>query len=156
MNNGTKAPDVKQIFDTWVAGYAAGDSKKVMSVFDRDLRYIKPCQPEQTFDSLSAWYEFDFRRQDFPRQSWTFEIESIDYGSDLAVVVSQWTAVTNFGGFSANVQRLRSIDVLRLGAEGWKIIRTINDSLPCNAPVKTTVVPVQGRKVPKLKLGRRR
>src|SRR5688572_25677404 len=155
MNNGTKAPDVKQIFDTWVAGYTAGDAKKVMSVFDRDLRYIKPCQPEQTFESLSAWYEFDFRRQDYPRQSWTYEIESVDPGSDLAVVVSQWTAVTNFGGFSANVQRLRSIDVLRLGSEGWKIVRTINDPLSCNAPVKTVTVPVQSRKPGRL-LKRRR
>ena len=155
MNNGTKAPDVKQIFDTWVAGYTAGDTKKVMSVFDRDLRYIKPCQPEQTFESLSAWYEFDFRRQDYPRQSWTYEIESVDLGSDLAVVVSQWTAVTNFGGFSANVQRLRSIDVLRLGSEGWKIVRTINDSLSCHAPVKTVTVPVQSRKPGRL-LKRRR
>jgi hypothetical protein len=155
MNNGTKAPDVKQIFDTWVAGYTAGDTKKVMSVFDRDLRYIKPCQPEQTFESLSAWYEFDFRRQDYPRQSWTYEIESVDPGSDLAVVVSQWTAVTNFGGFSANVQRLRSIDVLRLGSEGWKIVRTINDPLSCNAPVKTVTVPVQSRKPGRL-LKRRR
>ena len=155
MNNGTKAPDVKQIFDTWVAGYTAGDTKKVMSVFDRDLRYIKPCQPEQTFESLSAWYEFDFRRQDYPRQSWTYEIESVDLGSDLAVVVSQWTAVTNFGGFSANVQRLRSIDVLRLGSEGWKIVRTINDPLSCNAPVKTVTVPVQSRKPGRL-LKRRR
>lgn len=155
MNNGTKAPDVKQIFDTWVAGYTAGDTKKVMSVFDRDLRYIKPCQPEQTFESLSAWYEFDFRRQDYPRQSWTYEIESVDLGSDLAVVVSQWTAVTNFGGFSANVQRLRSIDVLRLGSEGWKIVRTLNDPLSCNAPVKTVTVPVQSRKPGRL-LKRRR
>ncbi len=155
MNNGTKAPDVKQIFDTWVAGYAAGDTKKVMSVFDRDLRYIKPCQPEQTFESLSAWYEFDFRRQDFPRQSWTYEIESVDSGGDLAVVVSQWTGVTNFGGFSANVQRLRSIDVLKLGSEGWKIVRTLNDPLPCNVPVKTVTVPVLSRKPGKL-LKRRR
>ena len=155
MNNGTKAPDVKQIFDTWVAGYTAGDTKKVMSVFDRDLRYIKPCQPEQTFESLSAWYEFDFRRQDYPRQSWTYEIESVDLGSDLAVVVSQWTAVTNFGGFSANVQRLRSIDVLRLGSEGWKIVRTLNDPLSCNASVKTVTVPVHSRKPGRL-LKRRR
>ena len=155
MNNGTKAPDVKQIFDTWVAGYAAGDTKKVMSVFDRDLRYIKPCQPEQTFESLSAWYEFDFRRQDFPRQSWTYEIESVDFGGDLAVVVSQWTAVTNFSGFSANVQRLRSIDVLKLGSEGWKIVRTLNDPLSCNVPVKTVTVPVQSRRPGRL-LKRRR
>ena len=150
------ALNVKQIFDTWVSGYASGDTKRVMSIFDRETRYIKPCQPEQTFDSLSAWFDFDFKRPE-PRPSWTFEIESIDVGSDLAVVVSQWTAVTNFGGFSAHVQRLRSIDVLRLGAEGWKIIRTINDSLPCNASVKTTVVQVSAGKVkrPKL-LGRRR
>ncbi len=155
MNNGTKAPDVKQIFDTWVAGYTAGDTKKVMSVFDRDLRDIKPCQPEQTFESLSAWYEFDFRRQDYPRQSWTYEIESVDLGSDLAVVVSQWTAVTNFGGFSAHVQRLRAIDVLTLGSVGWKIVRTLNDPLSCNAPVKTVTVPVQSRKPGRL-LKRRR
>jgi ketosteroid isomerase-like protein len=155
MNNGTKAPDIKQIFDTWVAGYTAGDTKKVMSVFDRDLRYIKPCQPEQTFESLSAWYDFDFRRQDYPRQSWSYEIESVDMGSDLAVVVSQWTAVTNFGGFSANVQRLRSIDVLRLGPEGWKIVRTVNDPLSCNAPVKTLSVAVQSRKPGRLVKRRR-
>ena len=155
MNNGTKTPDVKQIFDTWVAGYAAGDTKKVMSVYDRDLRYIKPCQPEQTFESLAAWYEFDFRRQDYPRQSWTYEIESVDAGGDLAVVVSQWTAVTNFGGFSANVQRLRAIDVLKLGPEGWKVVRTLNDPLSCNAPVKTVTVPVQSRKPGRL-LKRRR
>jgi len=150
------APNVKQIFDTWVSGYANGDAKRVMSIFDREIRHIRRCQPEQTFDSLSAWYEFDFRRQD-PRPTWTFEIESTDLGSDLAVVVSQWTAVTNFGGFSAFVQRLRSIDVLRLGTEGWKVIRTINNALSCDAPVKTTVVPVLDRKVklPKLR-GRRR
>jgi ketosteroid isomerase-like protein len=156
MNSPAPTPDVKQIYDTWISGYASGDSKKVMSVFDRGLRYSKPCQPEQTFESLTAWFEFDFRRQD-PRPSWTYEIESIDVGGDLAVVVSQWTGATNFGGFSAHVERLRSIDVLRFGTEGWKIIRTINDSLPCNAPVKTTMLAVAGGKLklPKLR-GRRR
>lgn len=155
MNNGTSNLNVKLIFDTWIAGYTAGDSKKVMSVFSPDLRYIRACQPEQTFDSLSAWYEFDFRREGQPRPSWTFDIESIDQGSDLAVVVSQWTGVTNFGGFSANTQRMRVIDVLRLVGDSWKIVRTINDSLPCNAPVKTVTLTVQGRKPGKL-LKRRR
>lgn len=155
MNNGPKTPDVKQLYDTWIAGYTSGDSKKTMSVFDREIRYSKTCQPEQTFDSLTAWFDCDFRREE-PRPSWTYDIESVDAGSDLAIVVSQWTGVTNFGGFTAHVERLRSVDVLRLGAEGWKIVRTINDALPCNAPVKTITVPVSAGKPGKRRLRLRR
>ena len=156
MNNGNFPAIVKQLYDTWIAGYSAGDSKKVMSVFAPDLHYVRSCQPEQTFDSLSAWYEFDFRRQDAPRPSWAFEIESIDQGSDLAVVVSQWTGVTNYDGFSANIVRMRVTDVIRLVGDSWKIVRTSNDPLPCNAPVKTVTVTQQARKAPGKLLKRRR
>jgi hypothetical protein len=106
-----------------------------MSIFDASLRYIAPCQPVQTFDTLAAWYRNDFKRTG-PRPTWSFQTESIDVGGDLAVVVSRWTSVIYLDGFSADLQRLRSIDFLRDGANGWKIFRTINDPECCgDAPL---------------------
>jgi len=123
-------PADREIFGTWTRGYNAGDVTQIMSIFSDDLRYITPCEPEQTFESLSNWYKFDFARKG-PRPTWTFRTESIDVGGDLAVIVSRWMAITNYPGFQADVYQLRSIDFLRFGENGWKIFRTINDPLPC-------------------------
>ena len=123
-------PDDKTIFGTWIDGYTTGDVAKLMSIFSADLRYIAPCEPEQTFESLANWYKYDFARKS-PRPTWTFRTESVDWSGDLAVIVSNWSAVTDFGGFQAEVHRLRSIDFLRFGEDGWKIFRTLNDPLPC-------------------------
>lgn len=128
-------PDVHQLFDTWIAGYETRDTRKVMSIFDPDLRYHAPCQPAQDFESLESWFEYDFSRKD-ARPTWTYRIESVDYSGDLAVVVSQWSGVTNLQGFSANLEKLRSIDFLRFGENGWKIFRTINDPEACGAAPK--------------------
>lgn len=123
-------PDDKTIFGTWVDGYTTGDVARLMSIFSADLRYIAPCEPEQTFESLTNWYKYDVARKS-PRPTWTFRTESVDWSGDLAVIVSNWSAVTDFGGFQAEVHRLRSIDFLRFGEDGWKIFRTLNDPLPC-------------------------
>ena len=69
-------PDARGILDTWVAGYQSRDVAKVMSVFDAALRYIAPCQPEQSFESLSSWFRNDFGRHG-PLPTWSFEIESV-------------------------------------------------------------------------------
>jgi ketosteroid isomerase-like protein len=124
-------PDPKEIFGTWIAGYESGDVDEVMSVFDESLRYIAPCQPVQDFDALASWFRYDFKRTG-PRPTWSFETDYVDVGGDLAVIVSRWTATTSYPGFTADVQRLRSIDFLRLGADGWKIFRTINDPESCD------------------------
>ena len=123
-------PHDREIFGTWIKGYESGDVSLLMSVFSENLRYIEPCEPEQTFESLANWYKYDFARPD-PRPTWTFRTESVDVGGDLAVIVSRWMAVTDYGGFQAEVRRLRSIDFLRFGENGWKIFRTINDPLSC-------------------------
>jgi ketosteroid isomerase-like protein len=119
-------PIDKELFGTWIAGYNAGNVDQVMSIFDRSLRYLAPCQPVQTFDTLAAWYKNDFNRAG-PRPSWSYVTESLEVGGDLAIIVSRWVAVTYLDGFSADVERLRSIDFARNGADGWKIFRTIND-----------------------------
>jgi len=131
---GTNRPDDRAIFDTWIAGYEARDVAKVMSIFAADIQYHAPCQPVQDFDALESWFEYDFGRKD-GRPSWTYKIESLDVSGDLAVIVSRWSGVTNFQGFSANLERLRSIDFLRNEDGAWKIFRTINDPEHCgNAP----------------------
>lgn len=127
-----KIPDPSTIFDTWIEGYQSRDVAKTMSVFDASLRYLAPCQPEQNYKSLASWFRNDFGRAG-PLPSWSYDIESVDAGGDLAVIVSRWSSVTNYEGFSADLQRVRSIDVLRFGADGWKIIRTLNDPEPCGA-----------------------
>jgi hypothetical protein len=131
----TTRPDANAIFDTWIAGYEARDVQKLMSIFDPDLRYHAPCQPVQDFESLENWFEYDFSRKD-ARPTWTYRIESLDWSGELAVIVSQWSGVTNLDGFSANLERLRSVDFLRLGEQGWRIFRTINDPECCGAPPK--------------------
>src|SRR5688572_3192399 len=128
-------PDANEIFGTWIAGYESRDLAKVMSVFDADIQYHAPCQPAQNFESLESWFEYDFSCKD-PRPTWTFKVDSLDVSGDLAVIVSRWSAVTNLDGFSANLERLRSIDFLRYGEQGWKIFRTINDPEDCGAPAK--------------------
>jgi hypothetical protein len=130
-----KPAEAREIFDTWVEGYQSRDTVKVMSVFDPALRYIATCQPEQDFKSLASWFRNDFGRTG-PLPTWGYAIESIDAGRDLAVVVSRWSSVTNYDGFSADVQRLRSIDVFRRVTGDWKIIRTINDPECCGPAPK--------------------
>ena len=140
-------PDDKAIFGTWIDGYTTGDVGKIMSIFSEDLRYIAPCEPEQTFESLTNWFKYDLARKG-PRPTWTFRTESNDWSGNLAVIVSTWSAVTDFGGFQAEVHRLRSIDFLRFTEEaGWKIFRTLNDPLPCcDAPRAA-----RGKKKPRMK-----
>jgi hypothetical protein len=111
-----------------------------MSIFDPSLRYIAPCQPEQTFESLASWFKNDFGRHG-PLPAWSFEIESNEASGDLAVVVSRWSSVTHYEGFSADVTRLRSIDFLRRGAAGWRIYRTINDPECCGPSPKAVKRP---------------
>ena len=123
-------PDDRAIFDTWIAGYESRDVAKVMSVFDTSIQYHAPCQPVQDYTSLENWFEYDFGRKE-PRTTWTYKIESLDWSGDLAVIVSRWSGVTEFDGFSANLERLRSIDFLRFGDGGWKIFRTINEPEAC-------------------------
>ena len=128
-------PDDRAIFDAWIAGYEARDVQKVMSLFDADIQYHAPCQPVQDFNSLESWFEFDFGRKDV-RPSWSYKVESVDVSGDLAVIVSRWSAVTNYPGFSANVERLWSIDFLRFVDGGWKIFRTLNDPEHCGSAPK--------------------
>jgi ketosteroid isomerase-like protein len=123
-------PDERTIFDTWIAGYESRDVTKVMSVFDTSLQYHAPCQPVQDFKSLESWFEYDFGRKE-PPTTWTYKVDSVDWSGDLAVVVSRWSGVTEFDGFSANLERVRSIDFLRFGDGGWKIFRTINEPEAC-------------------------
>jgi ketosteroid isomerase-like protein len=140
VRSNKNGPDAKGILDTWVTGYQARDVAKLMSVFDPELRYIAPCQPEQTFESLASWFRNDFGRSG-PLPSWNFAIESVDASGDLAVIVSRWASITNYEGFSADVQRLRSVDFLRRGTEGWKIFRTINDPECCGPSPKAVKRP---------------
>jgi len=128
-------PDERTIFDTWIAGYESRDVAKVMSVYDTELEYHAPCQPVQGYASLESWFKFDFGRKD-PRTKWSYKLESVDYSGDFAVLVSRWYGVTEFGGFAANIERLRSIDFLRAVDGEWKIFRTINDPEPCGPPWK--------------------
>lgn len=123
--------NIEQIFETWIKGYAALNVDQVMSVFDRSIRFSESCIKEQTFDSLTRWYKFDFARSG-PRPGWTFKIESSNVSGDLAVVISNWNGFTDLGTpQQAEVRRFRSVDLLRLGADGWKIFRTINVTDPC-------------------------
>lgn len=131
---GFDGPNVKEIFDTWISGYAKEDAEQIMSLYEKGCIYSEPCYPHQTYEDLEAWFEFDFSRSG-PRPTWKYEIESIDVGGDLAVVVSRWTGFTDYGTkVEAVVRRLRSIDFLRAGANGWTIFRTLNDPEPCNPP----------------------
>lgn len=131
-------PDVKGIFSSWISAYDDGDVKQVLSLFDPGIIYSEPCVPDQTYTALAKWYEFDFSRSG-PRPHWTFEVESVEVGGDLAVVISHWKGFTDFGTrLQAEVRSFRSVDILRNGTNGWKIIRTLNDpSACCPDPKKT-------------------
>ena len=130
-------PNIKEIFGTWIAAYDDGDVERVMSLYDKSAVYSAPCYPDQSFDSLAKWFRFDFDRSG-ARPHWTFTVESMDASGDLAVVVSQWIGYTDFGTrLQAEVHRFRSVDVFRLGANGWKVVRTVNGpDVCCPAPAK--------------------
>src|SRR6478735_3389677 len=57
-------PNDRDIFGTWIRGYEAGDVSLLMSIFSENLSYLAPCEPEQTFASLAAWFKYDFARKD--------------------------------------------------------------------------------------------
>jgi hypothetical protein len=130
-------PDVKEIFATWIEGYDKGSLEQVMSVFDPGAIYSAPCYPDKDFAQLRRWFAFDFERSG-SRPHWTFRIEFMDTSGDLAVVISQWSGFTDFGTrLQAEVHNFRSVDVFRLGTDGWKIIRTVNGpDLCCPAPAR--------------------
>lgn len=127
-------PDVEAMFDTWKAGYAKLDVDKIMSIYDPGVVYVEPCYPPRDFEQLASWYKFDFSRSG-PRPTWKYEIESYEASGTLAVVISRWSGATDAGTrVEAEVRRLRSIDIFKLGANGWKIVRTLNDPEPCESP----------------------
>jgi len=127
-------PDVVKLFDTWIAGYDKGSLDQVMSVFDPSVVYSPPCYPAQTFSQLRKWFATDFERSG-ARPHWTFKIEYLEASGDLAVAISQWVGYTDFGNsrLQAEVHRFRSVDVFKLGATGWKIVRTVNGQNECGA-----------------------
>jgi len=128
---GADAPNVKEIFDAWIAGYADEDVSKIMSVYHDDAIYSEPCYPNQTYSDLQSWFKFDFARSGV-RPTWKYEIESMDVGGDLAVVVSHWLGYSDYGTkLQTEVRRLRSVDFFRAGPTGWAIFRTLNDPAPC-------------------------
>jgi len=127
-------PDVEKLFDTWIAGYDKGNLDQVMSVFDPSVVYSPPCYPAQKFGELRKWFATDFERSG-ARPHWTYKIEYLAASGDLAVAISQWVGYTDFGNdrLEAEVHRFRSVDVFRLGANGWKIVRTVNGANECGA-----------------------
>jgi ketosteroid isomerase-like protein len=128
LDNG---PDIKAIFGTWIAGYDEENLDQVMSVFDPSVIYSAPCYPDQNYAGLKKWFQFDFDRSGV-RPHWSFTIEFMETSGNLAVVISDWVGHTDFGTrLQAKVHHFRSVDVLRLGASGWKIIRTVNQPDDC-------------------------
>ncbi len=132
-----KSPDFSEIFDTWIAGYDKANLDQVMSVFDPSVIYRAPCYPDKDFASLRKWFAYDFERSG-ARPHWTFQVDFKDTSGDLAVVFSQWVGYTDFDTrLQAEVSRFQSVDVLKLGPNGWKIIRTENGpEICCPAPAK--------------------
>jgi hypothetical protein len=130
-----EGPDVEAAFDTWRAGYAKLSVEQVMSIYDPGVMYTEPCYPAQDFEKLASWYKFDFARSG-PRPTWKYQIETYEVSGTLAIVVSRWVGSTDAGTrVEAEVRRLRSIDIFKLGISGWKIVRTINDPEPCLSPL---------------------
>lgn len=124
-------PDIKQIFDTWIAGYAEKSVKQVMSIYEAEATFHEPCYPVQTFTDLSDWFRLDFARSG-PRPTWKYSIESLDQCPELAVVVTRWQGFIDAGtDVQGEVRSLRSIDFLRPGPNGWRIFRTLNNPEPC-------------------------
>jgi ketosteroid isomerase-like protein len=124
-------PNVKAIFDTWIAAYDAEDLDKVMSVYDRATVFTEACVADKDYAALAAWFKFDFSRSG-PRPHWTFKIDWTNASGDLAVVVSSWSGFTDFGTkVEAQVHGFRSMDVFRKSGSGWKIVRTFNETDNC-------------------------
>jgi len=135
---GSDGPDIKNIFGTWIEGYDKGDLKEVMSVFDPGVIYSAPCYPDKNYAELKKWFQFDFDRSG-ARPHWSFTIEFMETSGNLAVVISDWQGHTDFGTrLQAQVHHFRSVDVLRRGADGWQIIRTVNQPDDCSPPAAKT------------------
>ena len=119
-------PDIRQIFARWTEGYESKDLDKLMSIYTPDLKYSFQDQPDQNFDELKAQYVADFTTP-HPKWKWSSFTETINVEGSFAVVVSRWTCreVSPLGA-SKVVMKIRSIDMLRRTAAGWKIFRTLN------------------------------
>lgn len=131
MKSPSDGPDIKAIYDTWATGYQNADVDKIMSIYAPSAIFDDPCYAPKTYASLAAWFKFDFSRSG-PRPTWKYEVESAESSGSLAFVISNWVGYTDFGKpQQAEVRRLRSVDFFRLGADGWKIFRTLNIPEAC-------------------------
>ncbi len=116
---------VEKVFATWKEGYDTKNVAKVMSIYTPDLKYSYQKQPDIGFDALKSQYVTDFEAA-APNWTWSSFTEEVHSDGKIAVAVSLWTLRTGRGADAKNIMRIRSIDMLRLGDQGWKIFRTVN------------------------------
>jgi ketosteroid isomerase-like protein len=116
---------VQGIYAQWLAGYDARDADKVMAVFDPELRFTTRGAPDQDFAALKENYAREFKSGN-PPVTWKKVAEEIYADNTLTTVVSQWQWNVKPTPIEPVAEGLiRCVDVLRLSAGGWKIVRTV-------------------------------
>jgi ketosteroid isomerase-like protein len=119
------AAEVKGTFERWLGAYEHGDLEATMRIFDPEVVFAFQGGPDQNYAELRKGYVADFAAR-APGTVWVPNGEEIDADGKLAFVRSRWELRVTSGGNTVVKERNRSIDVLRLSADDWKIIRSLN------------------------------
>lgn len=121
-----KSRSVWAAYDAWLAAYAHGDLEPVMAMFDSACVVSYQGVKDQGFAELRAGYVQDFQTRT-PGTTWAASVEEVYAGADLAFVRGVWELhPATTGGKAVPAIRNRSVDVLRLGADGrWRIFRSL-------------------------------
>lgn len=125
MDNGITAQQVQEIYAEWLSGYEAKDADKVMAVFDTKLRFTTRGEPDQDYAKLKEHYAREFKSGN-PPVTWKMVAKEVYSDGTLATVISQWEWNVKPSPSEPDPTGLiRCVDVLRLTANGWKIVRTV-------------------------------
>ncbi|HEX4860523.1 MAG TPA: nuclear transport factor 2 family protein [Rhizomicrobium sp.] len=115
------APEIKAVYDRWLAAYRAHDLDGTMSIFAADVVFQFQGAPDASWQDLKASYAQEFASKS--AGMWSPEFRSIEVSDDLAAAFSEWRLVENGTAKAHN----NSIDLFRRDAAcHWHIVRSLN------------------------------
>jgi len=115
------APEIKAVYDHWLAAYRAHDLDGTMAIFAPDVVFQFQGAPDAGWSDLKASYAQEFAGH--ASGAWSPEFRSIEVSDDLAAAFSEWKLVQD-GAVKAHNN---SIDLFRRDAVcHWHIVRSLN------------------------------
>jgi ketosteroid isomerase-like protein len=115
------APEIKAVYDHWLAAYRAHDLDGTMAIFDPGVVFQFQGAPDASWADLKTSYVQEFASHG--SGVWSPEFRSIEISGDLAAAFSEWR-LADGGTVKAHNN---SLDLFRRDAAcHWHIVRSLN------------------------------